>query len=271
MFTLVVYRFTHEHLCIVYMYTHTNTHIPIHIHIQHYTNIYMYQYIYIYINIHMRTYIYIYMHVRINTYMCIYTYTNTISSDVTCVRSVSALKIIIIKQMLVTSWIVESITKIVMGLTKKSTNLNYHQKWVRYIIGSFDIVHGDASWLLRICTGETKRASGQYVAVCCSVVQCGAAWCSVTDEAKKASRRCPAEYYGVLQRGAVFPTRLWKRLVELWQCIAVCCSVLQCVAVCCSVVLSYRRDQESESSMRDSMHDICLRFDSSNSRISRAS
>jgi len=152
MFTLVVCRFTHEHLCIVNMYSHKDTHIPIHIRIQHYTNIYMHQCInfltYIYVHI------YIYMHVRIDTYMCVYTYTNTISSDVTCVRSVSALKIIIIKQMLVTSWIVASITKIVMGLTKKSTYLHLLQKWVMYFIGSFDIVHGDASWLLRIFKNE---------------------------------------------------------------------------------------------------------------------
>jgi len=50
----------------------------------------------------------------------------------------------------------------------------------------------------------------QYVAVCCSVVQCGAA------------------YYSALQCVAVRCSAL--------QCVVVRCSVLQCVAVCCSVL-----------------------------------
>ena len=56
----------------------------------------------------------------------------------------------------------------------------------------------------------------QCVAVCCSVVQCGAVWCSVL--------QCVAVCCSVLQCGAVWCSVL--------QCVAVCCSVLQCVAVC---------------------------------------
>jgi len=34
-----------------------------------------------------------------------------------------------------------------------------------------------------------------------------------------------------------FCTRYWREvLAYVWQCVAVCCSVLQCVAVCCSVL-----------------------------------
>ena len=58
------------------------------------------------------------------------------------------------------------------------------------------------------------------VAVCCSVLQCGAVWCSVV--------QCGAVCCSVVQCGAV-----WCSVV---QCVAVCCSVLQCVAVCCSVL-----------------------------------
>ena len=50
----------------------------------------------------------------------------------------------------------------------------------------------------------------QYVAVCCSVLQCVAVCCSVL--------QCVAVCCSVLQ------------------CVAVCCSVLQCVAMCCSVL-----------------------------------
>jgi len=79
----------------------------------------------------------------------------------------------------------------------------------------------------------------QYVAVCCSALQCVAVCCSVlrksttarvagiacTAVAGVAGERCDAT---ALQRGAKYCSMLRCR---------VCCSVLQCVAVCCSVLL----------------------------------
>jgi len=67
----------------------------------------------------------------------------------------------------------------------------------------------------------------QYVAVCCSVLQCVAVCCSV------------------LQCVAVMPyvqTHTLAHLVEtharysMLQCVAACCDVLRCVAMCCSVL-----------------------------------
>ena len=49
------------------------------------------------------------------------------------------------------------------------------------------------------------------VAVCCNVLQCVAAGCSVLQG-------------------------LCVKDICVLQCVAVCCSVLQCVAVCCSVL-----------------------------------
>jgi len=59
---------------------------------------------------------------------------------------------------------------------------------------------------LRICT--TTHA------VCCSVLQCVAVWCSASSD-----RSYEDDY-----------------ACSVLQCVAVCCSVLQCVAVCCSVL-----------------------------------
>jgi len=64
------------------------------------------------------------------------------------------------------------------------------------------------------------------VAVCCSVLQCVAVWCSVS----RLKLQCVAMCCSVLQCVAV-----WCGVSRLkLQCVAVCCSVLQCVAVWCS-------------------------------------
>jgi len=59
----------------------------------------------------------------------------------------------------------------------------------------------------------------QCVAVCCSVLQCGAV---------------------VGRRSALFLSFSVLQCVAAWcsvlQCVAVCCSMLECVAVCCSVL-----------------------------------
>ena len=60
----------------------------------------------------------------------------------------------------------------------------------------------------------------QYVAVCCSVLQCAAVCCSVL--------QCVAVCCSVLQCVA--------ECCSVLQCVAVCCSVLQCVALCCTVL-----------------------------------
>jgi len=79
----------------------------------------------------------------------------------------------------------------------------------------------------------------QYVAVCCSVLQCVAACCIDRD---KVSVNAGLNHQ-VLNAADVFcPTRGTGRLhfnyfvCSVLQCVAVCCSVLQCVAVCYSVL-----------------------------------
>jgi len=57
---------------------------------------------------------------------------------------------------------------------------------------------------------EAAKAKN-YVAVCCSVLQCVAVCCSVLLE-------------------------LMIEAAKAKECVAVCCSVLQCVGVCCSVM-----------------------------------
>jgi len=58
----------------------------------------------------------------------------------------------------------------------------------------------------------------QYVAVCCSVLQCVAVCRS----------RRPTT--------CIYDAPGYTYLCREMQCVAVCCSVLQCVAVCCSVL-----------------------------------
>jgi len=64
------------------------------------------------------------------------------------------------------------------------------------------------------------------VAVCCSVLQCGAVWYSVV------------WYMWIFDADALFVSHFYSTAwaYSVLQCVAVCCSVLQCVAVCCSVV-----------------------------------
>jgi len=71
----------------------------------------------------------------------------------------------------------------------------------------------------------------QFVAACCSVLQCVAVCCSVL---QRVAARC-----SVLQRVAVRGRGSVRAPCHMRECVlqrvAVCCSVLQCVAVCCSV------------------------------------
>jgi len=78
-------------------------------------------------------------------------------------------------------------------------------------------------------SSEAARANAsgvlQCVAVCCSVLQCGA------------SEAARANASDVLQRIVVFCSVVYPQmLLTLLQCAAVCCSVLQCNVVCCSVL-----------------------------------
>ena len=64
--------------------------------------------------------------------------------------------------------------------------------------------------------------------VCCSVLQCVAACCSVYDARQSTLyREFMDQVCGVLQCVAV--------CCSVLQCVAVCSGVLQCVAACCSV------------------------------------
>ena len=74
---------------------------------------------------------------------------------------------------------------------------------------------GGAPWFCRVL--QCVAVCLQWVAVCCSVMQCVALCCSVL--------QCVAVCYSVLQCVA--------SCCSVLQCAAVCCSVLQCVAVCC--------------------------------------
>jgi len=58
----------------------------------------------------------------------------------------------------------------------------------------------------------------QCVAICCSALQCVAAWVCCS------GWQCDSVWCSVLQWGAV--------CCSGWQCVAVCCSMLQWVAVC---------------------------------------
>jgi len=58
----------------------------------------------------------------------------------------------------------------------------------------------------------------QRVAVCCSVLQCGAVCCSIRNHNDKDTDQVEEVGPSVLQ------------------CVAMCGNVLQCVAVCCSLV-----------------------------------
>jgi len=72
------------------------------------------------------------------------------------------------------------------------------------------------------------------VAVCCSVVRCGAVCCSAL--------QCVAVCcsVGIVSMCDGFCTKDVLQCVAVWcsagQCVAVCCSVLQRVAACCSVL-----------------------------------
>jgi len=72
-------------------------------------------------------------------------------------------------------------------------------------------------WTLRTFCGICVR-----VAVRCSVLQCGAAWCRVLRQVVCCS---------VQQSVALFSGCHSVLCYNVLQCVAVCCSVLQCVAV----------------------------------------
>jgi len=87
-----------------------------------------------------------------------------------------------------------------------------------------------------IVSGAAKTT--QSVAVCYSVLQCGAVCCSAVRVDYASPRFALQNYWrgndnteccGVLQCVAV--------CCSVLLCVAVCCSVLQCAAVCCCVLL----------------------------------
>ena len=83
---------------------------------------------------------------------------------------------------------------------------------------------------------EHSRRSAEYVAVCCSMLQCVALCCTLhrwlEGEQQTLSRVCCS----VLQCVGAFCT-LQPWLEKEQQTLSrMCCSVLQCVAVCCSLL-----------------------------------
>jgi len=69
-----------------------------------------------------------------------------------------------------------------------------------------------------------------YVAVCCSVLQCVAVCCIVL--------QCVLQYAGAFHHFiAILQHRYYSSGIIL-QCVAVCCTVLQCVALCVAVCCS---------------------------------
>ena len=79
--------------------------------------------------------------------------------------------------------------------------------------------------LFSVATDAAKTV--QSVAVCYSVLQCGAMWCSVLHRRARRLRVTPFCTLELLAR---------QRQPRVLQCVAVCCSVLLCAAVCCSVL-----------------------------------
>ena len=72
----------------------------------------------------------------------------------------------------------------------------------------------------------------QYVAVCCSVLQCVAVCCS----ALRRVAVCCSVLYCVAVSYHARHAMCVAACCSVLQCVAVYCSVLQCVAVCCSVL-----------------------------------
>ena len=73
-----------------------------------------------------------------------------------------------------------------------------------------------------MCTRANSHA--QFVAVCCSVLQCVAGGCSVLQCVAVTHKKEPCALEQTVTH-------------SLLQCVAVCCSVLQCVAVSQGVIL----------------------------------
>jgi len=73
-----------------------------------------------------------------------------------------------------------------------------------------------------ICESCVDKICGlQNVAVCCSVLQCGAVWYSMVQ------CECCLDEISGLQSVTL--------CCSAWQCVALCCKVLHLVAVCCIV------------------------------------
>ena len=99
-----------------------------------------------------------------------------------------------------------------------------------------------------------SKSSVNSVAVCCSVLQCVAVWCSVeaccNDTPVQQVCECAAVCYSVLQCvtvccsvmqcWGVWQWHLRSACVRVLQCVTVHCSVRQCIAVCCSVAVCKR-------------------------------
>jgi len=94
-------------------------------------------------------------------------------------------------------------------------------------------------------TNHTAADGRQWQdAVCCSVLQCVAVCCSVSQSACCSVLQCVAVTTRTNHntadsqqwRAAVCCSMLQLACCSVLPCVAVCCSVLPCVAVCCSVL-----------------------------------
>jgi len=97
-----------------------------------------------------------------------------------------------------------------------------------------DTVHCNVLQCIAVCCG-VLQCDVMCCSVCCSVLQCVAVCCGVLqcDVMCCSVLQCVAVCCSVLQCVAVCCVAVCCRVL---QCVAVCCSVLQCVAVCCSVL-----------------------------------
>ena len=78
----------------------------------------------------------------------------------------------------------------------------------------------------------------QFVAVCCSALQCVAVWYSVLLGVAVCCKCCSIFLWSsqIASRRRAALLQCAEVCCIALQCVAVCCSVFQCVAVCCSAL-----------------------------------
>ena len=89
-----------------------------------------------------------------------------------------------------------------------------------------------AVWCSVVQCGAVSCSVVQCGAVWCSVVQCGAVCCSSAARASPSSCRCLLCMTRHLCTSEASRDRCVEECCSVLQCVAVCCSVLQCVSVC---------------------------------------